>query len=150
MQQKLKSSFVNETADNSPQIAVHMFAENGPTVVSNKKILDTLPGELHRVNAINNIPAGCQYPLQCIVSAQNRKQTNTGELAKSSELKVVAKVMSTVKIDSNNRLINDQVDEVFEFKTVDKFLNRIFIKFQNPQIGRKAQMSNLPEPTVLR
>ena len=58
--------------------------------------------------------------------------------------------MSTVKININDRLINDQVDEVLEFKTVDKFLNKIFIKFQNPQIGRKAPMSNLPEPTALR
>ena len=41
---------MNETADNYPQNAVHMFAENCPTVVHNKKILDTLSGELQRVN----------------------------------------------------------------------------------------------------
>ena len=34
-----------------------------PTVVHNKEILDTLAGELHRVNAIDNIPADCKYPL---------------------------------------------------------------------------------------
>ena len=83
VQQKLKASFMNETPDNYPQNAVRMFAENYPTVVHNKKILDTLLSKLHRVNAIDNIPAGCQYPLQCIVSAQNRKQTDTGGLVKS-------------------------------------------------------------------
>ena len=48
VQQKLKARFVNETADNYLQNAVHMFAENYPTVIHDKKILETLSGELHR------------------------------------------------------------------------------------------------------
>ena len=76
-----------------------MFAENYPTVAHNEKILDTLPGELHRVNAIDSIPDDCKYPLPCIVSAQNRKQTDTGGLAKCLELKVGAKVMVTVRFE---------------------------------------------------
>ena len=73
VQQKLKGRFVNETADKYPENAVHFFVENYPTVVHNKKILATLPDELHRVNAIDNIPADCMYPLQSIVAAQNKK-----------------------------------------------------------------------------
>ena len=76
VQQKSKTRFVNETADNYPQNAVHMFAESYPSVVNNQKIVDTLPGELHSVNATDNIPADCKYPLQSTVSAQNRKQTD--------------------------------------------------------------------------
>ena len=64
---------MNETADKYPQSAVHFFVENYPTVVHNKKILATLPDELHRVNAIDNIPADCMHPLQTIVAAQNKK-----------------------------------------------------------------------------
>ena len=142
VQQKLKARFVNETADNYPQNVVDMFEENYPAVVHNKKILDTLPGELCRVNATDNIPADCKYPLQCIASGQNRKQTDTGGLAKSLELKVGAKVMITVNIDIKDRLINFQVGEVFEFKIVDNVINKVYIKFQDPQIGRKAMMSN--------
>ena len=56
VRQKLKVRSVNETAGNCPQNAVNMFAENYPTVVHNKKILDTWPGELQSVNAIDNIP----------------------------------------------------------------------------------------------
>ena len=37
-----KLGFLNETADNYPRNAVHMFAENYPTLY-NKRILDTLP-----------------------------------------------------------------------------------------------------------
>ena len=63
-----------------------MFAENYPAVVHNKNIIDTLAGELNRVNAIVNVPTDCKYPLQPIVSAQNRKQmTQVGGLAKCLE-----------------------------------------------------------------
>ena len=142
VQQKLKVKFINETADNYPQNAVHMFTENYPAVVHNKKILDTLPGEMQRVNAIDNIPADCEYPLQSVVSVQNRKQTDTIDLAKCSALKLVAKVMVTVNIDFKDRLINGQVGEVFGFKIVDHIINQVYIKFQDPQIGRKAIMAN--------
>ena len=119
-----------------------MFGKNYPTVVHNKKILDTFPGELCRVNAIDNIPADCKYHLQCIASAQNRKQTDIGGLAKSLELKVGAKVMITVNIDIKDRLINGQVGEVFGFKIVDNVINNVYIKFQDPEIGRKTMKSN--------
>ena len=142
VKQKLKARFTNETADNYPHNVVHVFAENYPTVAHNKKIPDTLPGELHRVNAIDNIPADSKDPFQSILSAQNRKQTNTGGLAKCLELKVGAKVMVTVTIDIKDRLINGQFGEVFGFKIVDNIINQVYIKFEDPQIGRKAIMSN--------
>ena len=128
-QQKLKAGFVNETADNYPRNAVHMFAENYANVVHNKKILDTLPGELSRINAVDNIPADCKYPHQSIVSVQNRKQTDTEGLEKCLKLKVGAKVMVTVNIDIKVRLINDQVDEVLGIKIVDNIKNEVYIKF---------------------
>ena len=115
MQQKIKARFVNETADNYPQNDVHMFAENYPILVHNKKILDKLPGELHRVNAIDNIPAGCKYLLQSILSAQNRKQNDTGGLAKCLEFKGPASVMITVNIDIEDGLINGPAGEVSGF-----------------------------------
>ena len=142
VQQKLKARFVNETAHNYPQNAVHMFAESYATVVHNKKVLDTMPGELHRVNAIDNIPVDCKYPLQYIVSAKNKKQTDTGSLEKCLELKLGAKVMVTVNIVIKDRHINGQVGEVFGFKIFDNIVDEVYVKFQDPQIGRKVMMSN--------
>ena len=89
---------MNKTADNYPQNAVHMFAENYPTIVHNKKTLDILQGELYIVNAIDNITADFKYSPQSNLSAQNRKQTDTGDLARYLELKVRAKVIITVNI----------------------------------------------------
>ena len=142
MQQNLIARFVNETAYNYPQNDVHLFAEKYPTVVHNKKILDTLPGELHRVKTIDNIPPDCKYPLQSIASAQNRKQTDTVGLAKCLELKVAAKVVVTENIDIKDGLINGNVGEVFGFKIVDNVLKKVYLRFQASQIGRKAMMSN--------
>ena len=49
--------------------------------------------------------------------------------------------MVTVNIDIKDRLINGQVGEVFGFKIVN-VINEVYIKFQDPQIGKKAMMSN--------
>ena len=84
-----------------------------------------MPCELHRVHAIDNIPADCKYPLQSIILAQNRKQTDTGGLAKCLELKVGAKVMVTVKVDVNNRLINGQAGEVLGLKLLMLYIKYI-------------------------
>ena len=116
-----------------------MFAEINPILVHSKKILDKLPGELHRVNAIDNIPAGCKYPL---VSVQNWRQNDTGSLAKCLEFKVATKVMITINIDIEERLINGRAGEVSGFRILDNAINEIYLKFQDPQIGRKAMMFN--------
>ena len=50
--------------------------------------------------------------------------------------------MVTVNIDIKDRLINGQIGEVFGFKIVNHIINQVYIKFQDPQIGRKAIMSN--------
>ena len=49
--------------------------------------------------------------------------------------------MITVIIDIKDRLINGQVGEIFGFKIVDNIINEVYIKFQDPQIGRKVMMS---------
>ena len=63
-----------------------------------------------------------KIPLQSIVSAQNRKQTDTSGLAKFLELKIGPKIMITVKIDIKDRLIHGKVGEVFAFKLIDNVL----------------------------
>ena len=50
--------------------------------------------------------------------------------------------MVTVKVDVNNRLINGQAGEVFGFKIVNNVIYKVYIKFQDLEIGRKAMMSS--------
>ena len=49
--------------------------------------------------------------------------------------------MVTVNIDITDGLINGPVGEVFGFKIVN-VINEVYIKFQDPQIGEKAMMSD--------
>ena len=55
----------------------------------------------------DKIPDNCKHPLAAIQAAQNQKQTNTG-----LKLKIVAKVMLTVNIDMQDRLINGQTGNI--------------------------------------
>ena len=112
VQNRLKAIFFIENDVNYPRNAIHIFAENNPTLSHKKEILMSLPGVLHKIEAIDAIPGECKYPKSIISSAQNRKQTDTGSLAKCLELKKRVKVMITVNIDIQNRLINGQVGKV--------------------------------------
>ena len=108
-----------------------MFVENYPTVKHNRKILDKLPGKTYIINAIDQIPADCKYPETLISLAQNKKQSETGGLAKCLELKVGAKVMVTVNVDIQDMLINGQVGEVVGFEIKNSIVKKIFLKFQD-------------------
>ena len=48
--------------------ALHMYAENEPTVKSNEAVLNNLPGELY-TEADDKISDNCKYPLALIEAA---------------------------------------------------------------------------------
>ena len=123
-----------------------MFAENYPTVKHNRKMLDKLLGKMYKVNAIDQIPADCKYPETLIPLAQNKKQSETGGLAKCLELKVGAKVMVTVNVDIQDILINGQVGEVVGFKIKNSI---VYLKFSDPLVGRYAMLSD-HSPSIKR
>ena len=64
----------------------------------NEAILNDIPGELYTINANDEIPGNCKYPLALIQAAQNQKQTSTGDFAKLPKLKIGPKVMLTVRV----------------------------------------------------
>ena len=112
--------------------------KNNPTLLHNKEMLMSLSGVLHKIEAIDAIPRDCKYPKSMILLAQNRKQTDTDGLSKCLELKRGAKVMITVNIDIQDRLINGQVGKVSDFEVVDNNVKRVYIKFHDDEVGKKA------------
>ena len=112
-----------------------MFAENYPTVKHNRKMLDKLPGKMYIINAIDQIPADCKQPETLISLAQNKKQSEIGDLAKCLELKVGAKVMVTVNVDIQDRLINGQVGEVIGFEIKNSIVKKFISSFKILQWG---------------
>ena len=137
----LKSKFILESDKNYPNNALHMYAENEPTIFRNQMILDVLPGQLYTIKAIDKIPDDCSYSRNVIQDAQNQKQTNTGGLAKSLQLKIGVRVMLTVNIDIQDRLINGQVGEVAHISVTNSDIQKVYIKFSDSQIGAKVKSS---------
>ena len=91
---------------------------------------------MYIINAINRIPADCKYPETLISLAQNKKQSETGGLAKYFKLKVRSKFMVTINIDIQDMLINGQVGEVALFEVMNSIVRKVHLKFQNPLVGR--------------
>ena len=102
----LKARFIHESDENYPKAALHIYAKNELAMKKNEAVLNELPGELYRIEANDKIPDNCRYSLTLTQAAQNQKQINTGGLAKFLKLKTDAKVMLTINIDIQNRLIN--------------------------------------------
>ena len=95
-------------------------------------MLNKLPGDLVAIHAIDTIPANIGYTQCQIMAAQSRKQPESGSLAILLTLKLESKVMLTVNIDIQDRLINGQMG-VFEI--VENAISTIFIKFDDPEAG---------------
>ena len=104
-------------------------------------VLNDLPGQLYTVEANDKIPDNCKYPLPLIQAAQNQKQTNTGGLAKLPKLKIGAKVMLTVNIDKQDRLINGQTGIIRHIEFAQGSVCKVYIKFSDEQAGSKAMRS---------
>ena len=82
----------------------------------NDAVLNDLHGELYAIEAHDKIQDNCKYQLATIQAAQNQKQTNTGGLAKLFKLKIGAKVMLTVNLDIQDRLINGQTGKISDIE----------------------------------
>ena len=67
-----------------------------------------------------------------IQKALNKNQNETGGLAGTLNIKVNAKVLQTVDINIDDRLINGQIGTVYKIKTDNKGQDvKIYIKFDD-------------------
>ena len=85
-----------------------MYAENESPVKKNEVVLLYLTGESYTIKANIKFTYCCKYSLAAIQAVQNQKEANTGSLAKLLKLKTRTKVMLTVNLDIQDRLINDK------------------------------------------
>ena len=75
-------------------------------------------------------------------AAQDEKQTKTGGLAKLLKLKIVAKVMSTVNIEIQDRLINGQTGNIRLIEFAQGSASKMSVKFSDEQADLKAMRSS--------
>ena len=133
----LKSRFTQKSDENYPKDALHMYAENEPAMKRNEGVLNELPGKLYTIE-----PDNCSYPLVLIQAAQNQKQINKGSLANVLKLNIGAKIMLTVNIDIQDRLINGQTGIVRHIDFAQGSACKVYIKVSDKQAGSKAMRSS--------
>ena len=112
-----------------------MYAENEPAISRNEAVLNNLPSEIYTIEADDKIPGNCKYQLAMILPAQNQKQTNTGGLARLLKLKIGPKVMLTVNVDIQDRLINGRTGNFKHIEFVHGSIHKVHAKFSDEQAG---------------
>ena len=129
----LQSKVIKPGSANYPIDALHIFTENSSSNEHNLKMLLSVDGSLHVFPAIDILPKN--IPQQKVNEVLNRKQSETGGLAQSLQIKLNARVMLTVNIDLQDRLVNRLVKHI----STDKQANvaKIYIKFDDSKAGAK-------------
>ena len=131
----LKSRFVLPT-ESYPKDALHNFAENAPANIHNVNLLDSINSEMYSITPIDSIPKN--VALSKIEKVLNQSQSEMGGLARTLELKVNARVMLTVNVDLEDRLVNGQLGTVKHFqKDQNGNVLKIYIAFDDCEAGLK-------------
>ena len=133
----LKSRIIKPENSNYPWNALHLFAENDSVNVHNLKMLERLPSEKFTSTSIDIFPKS--FPDAEKNRVKNMKQTDTGGLAAELTLKIGVRVMLISNIDIDDRLINGQLGTVTNFKSSNRRIEIIYIKFDDVYAGHKAQ-----------
>ena len=110
----LSEKIVKKSDDNYPREAMHIWKENKPVDAHNKKMLDSINGELVTIIAHD------LYPTLVsdidINKALERLHCSNAGLDYNIELNVGARVMLTTNVDVEDRLINGQIGTVVKIK----------------------------------
>ena len=104
----------------------------------NEAVLNELPGEIYTIEANDKIADNCKYQLTLIQAFQNQMQISTGGLQKLLKLKIGAKVMLTVYIDTNDCLINGKTEIIRYIAFAQGSACKIYVKFSDEQGGLKV------------
>ena len=115
-----------------------MYAENEPAMKRNEAVLSDLLAELYRIKANDEVSDNCKYPL----AAQNQKQTNTEGLANLLKLKIGKKVMLSINIGIQKRLINGQTGNISHIEFAQGSVCKIYVKVSDEQADLKALRSS--------
>ena len=105
-------------------------------------MLNQLAGLPIEIEAIDIVPSNCGFTESDIIAAQNRKPSDTGGLVKCLKLKLEAKVMLTVNLDVQDRLINGQSGIAKHPEIIENNVTVIYIKFDDLDAGKKLITKN--------
>ena len=126
-----------------PKYALHMYAENKPSVDYNELMLNEILGELISINATDEVPQEIHFSDKQTETIRARTIGDTGNLASILNLKVGAQVMLTINIDLEDRLVNGLVGKVMYLRYVSDEFKVIYVKFNDRNAGQQAIQSDI-------
>lgn len=138
MERLLKTISTHEYDENYPKDVVHIYADNEYAMKMTEAVLNDLLGELCSTEANDKVLDIWRFPVALIQAAQNHKQTNTGVLANLFKFKIGAKIMLTVNVDIQDRLINCQTRNVRHIEFAKGSILKVYVKCSDEQAGLKA------------
>ena len=139
-EQLLKSRFVVSADINYPSEALHIFAENKPSHSHNLYMLTRNESIPYCIPTIDELPKNIQTTV--ITKALIRNQSETDCLAGLLNIKLNARVMLTVNIDIEDRLINGQIANLKHILTDRGFVVKIYILMDDSSVGLKKRNSD--------
>ena len=139
----LLSRFIAKDNPAYPKHALHMFAENKPSVDYNELMLNEILGEVISINAIDEVPQEIHLSDKQTETIRARKIGDTENQASVLNLKVGAQVMLTINIDLEDRLVNGLVGKVMYLRYVSDEFKVIYVKFNDRNAGQQAIQSDI-------
>ena len=130
----IQSRSVSPTDPNCPSHALHIWAENAPVDENNNKHLQQLSGPVYTLEVVDQYPSNLAEQDIDKVLSKGRSE-NGGLDAEIQVKKKNARVMLTVNVDINDRLINGQMGTIARI-VINQNTNKpsvIFIKFDDCQ-----------------
>ena len=130
----IKSRFIDKDDTSYPGNVLHIFAENAPVKRHNENRLKHIPGKLITIPAKDEVPKNSK--ISDVREAQNRKMSETGDLASILELKINARIMLTTNINIEDRLINGQMGTVKHIEIRDTEVQTIYLELDDKCAGQ--------------
>ena len=93
-----------------------------------------IPGELVKIQAKDQLPKTCD--ISYAKQAQKRKQSETGGLACSLELKINSRVMLTTNINIEDQLINEHIGTVKHIEIKENEVRTIYLELDDKCAGQ--------------
>ena len=111
-----------------------IFLQKMPQLKDNDNRLKYIPGKLITIPTKDEAPKNSK--ISYIREAQNRKMSETGDLASILELKINARIMLTTNINIEDRLINGQMGTVKHIEIRDTEVQTIYLELDDKCAGQ--------------
>ena len=137
----LASRVIHSDHKTYPHDALHIFAENANAKQHNFDRLQSIKRRLYSIAEVDKLPTAVSA--QKINQVLNRNLSETGGLASMLDIKVNARIILTVNVGLQDRLINGQLGTVKYFSTDMKGnILKVYAKFDDCKAGLRKMNSH--------